>query len=185
MWHELGRDGEYAAKLLEWDVELAEQVRRQGCGWCGGRLDRADYPRKTRGLGTSAEGAYGRRISFCCARPGCRRRTMPPSVRFLGRKVYAATVVLVASAYAEEARQKAKERRRIRRWRQWWRRGVVASRWWTEARGRLMPPVDEAELPGSLLARFSGSVRDAVGACLRFVAPLTTGSCNARFAMAD
>jgi len=34
---------------------------------------------------------------FCCAVDGCRSRATPPSLRFLGRKVYlAAIVVLVA-----------------------------------------------------------------------------------------
>jgi hypothetical protein len=30
---------------------------------------------------------YGQRFSFCCAVGGCRKRTTPPSLRFLGRKV--------------------------------------------------------------------------------------------------
>ena len=40
---------------------------------------------------------HDRRYSFCCAVDGCRSRATPPSLRFLGRKVYlAAIVVLVA-----------------------------------------------------------------------------------------
>jgi len=36
-------------------------------------------------------------LSFCCALDGCRSRATPPSLRFLGRKVYlAAIVVLIA-----------------------------------------------------------------------------------------
>jgi hypothetical protein len=38
------------------------------------------------------------RFSFCCDRDGCRNRATPPSVRFLGRKVYLGAVVMLISA---------------------------------------------------------------------------------------
>ena len=38
------------------------------------------------------------RLSFCCDRDGCRKRTTPPSVRFLGRKVYLGAIVILISA---------------------------------------------------------------------------------------
>ena len=38
------------------------------------------------------------RLSFCCGREGCRRRVLPPSVLFWGRRVYWAAVVLVVTA---------------------------------------------------------------------------------------
>ena len=41
---------------------------------------------------------YAERFSFCCAVDGCRKRATPPSLRFLGRKVYLATVVTLISA---------------------------------------------------------------------------------------
>ena len=44
--------------------------------------------------------AFGRRFSLCCGREGCRHRATPPSVRFLGRRVYVGAVVIVASAIA-------------------------------------------------------------------------------------
>jgi len=38
------------------------------------------------------------RYSLCCGSEGCRRRVMPPSVRFWGRRVYWAPVVMLITA---------------------------------------------------------------------------------------
>jgi hypothetical protein len=51
----------------------------------------------SRVAGPAASGVSTRRFSFCCAVDGCRSRATPPSLRFLGPKVYiAAIVVLIA-----------------------------------------------------------------------------------------
>jgi hypothetical protein len=42
-----------------------------------------------------------RRLSLCCSQ--CRRRTTPPSVRFLGRRVYLAAVVVLVQRDAAPA----------------------------------------------------------------------------------
>jgi hypothetical protein len=83
--------------LLRLDEDLAAEARRAGCQ-CGGLLHGARYVRKPRGgpAGLSAETAV--RFSFCCATEGCRRRTTPPSLRFLGRKVFFGVVVLLVPA---------------------------------------------------------------------------------------
>ena len=39
--------------------------------------------------------AFSRRFSLCCGRDGCRHRATPPSVRFLGGRVYVGAVVIV------------------------------------------------------------------------------------------
>jgi TniQ len=75
------------------DVDLTEEARQQGCARCGGKLHRSDYDRKPRG-GPQWE----LRFTLCCAREGCRRRHSPPSVRFMGRRVYAGLVVVLVSA---------------------------------------------------------------------------------------
>jgi hypothetical protein len=123
-----------------------------------GRLDRADYARKPRGGGVApAVEAWSKRFSLCCAREGCRHRSTPPSVRFLGRRVYAEVVVLVACvralARAADAAAVAPRvpRRTVGRWLSWWRTTFVTSALWLELRGRFVPPPDEARLPGSLL----------------------------------
>ena len=79
--------------LRQVDVEEAERVRQQGCPYCGKKLHQANYPRKPRGIEDVAEEDRWR-LSFCCEE--CRCRTTPKSVRFFGRKVYFAIVVIAA-----------------------------------------------------------------------------------------
>src|SRR5215813_3352307 len=89
-------DASFYRQLSRFDGDLAEQARCKGCS-CGGRLHRALYPRKVRGVPEEVEEEYGRRWSFCCAEEGCRKRTTPASFRFLSRRVYAATVMVLVS----------------------------------------------------------------------------------------
>ncbi len=57
----------------------------KGCPGCEGPLHRGDYERKPRGaLVAAASEAFRVRHSLCCG--WCRRRALPPSVRFLGRR---------------------------------------------------------------------------------------------------
>ena len=81
------------------DADLASKAQAAGCPRCCGRLHVANYPRKPRGADGLGDD-YELRASFCCAVDGCRRRRTPPSVRFLGRKVYLGAVVVLASALA-------------------------------------------------------------------------------------
>ena len=50
MYHDLPRDASFWAFLFSIDQDLAEQARQKACP-CGGRLHRANYPRKPRGGG--------------------------------------------------------------------------------------------------------------------------------------
>lgn len=173
------------AFLFSIDRDLAEEIRVEGCR-CGGRLHQGNYPRKPRGGPSDAGQAQPRRLSWCCAREGCRKRRMPSSVRFLGRRVYWAAVVVLVSAMASgiTATRAARLRecvgvsvRTLRRWRAWWRGIFVASVFWREARSRLAPPVDEDALPASLIERFvAGDEQQRLSLVLRFLAPLTTRS---------
>ena len=164
--------------LTKVDADLAAQTREKGCAHCGGALHQADYPRKVRGMEIEA-----RRNSFCCAREGCRRRETPGSVRFLGRRIYAGFIVVLLTALrhglsAERVsvlqEQLGVDRRTLERWRRWWREQFAPSRSWRVARARLMPPVDEATLPGSLWERFCGNREDPLLGLLRFLVPWST-----------
>ena len=105
-------------------------TREQACP-CGGRLHSANYRRKPRGGGDQLPEDYGYRLSFCCDREGCRKRATPPSVRFLGRKVYlfGVVVILVAAMRQGPSPQRVRElsrlfgadRRTIARWQVFWR----------------------------------------------------------------
>lgn len=165
--------------LLSIDADLAARARAKGCAHCGGTLHSATYARKPRGLPDSIE-QIDRRLSFCCQT--CRRRTTPASVRFLGRRCYAGTVVVLMSAMGDGVTNRRVEqlrhvlgvhRRTLQRWRHWWRTVFAATPFWSMARGALMPPPNPISLPGGLLERFVGP-DDATRLvqCLRFLVPL-------------
>ena len=192
MSHELLRDSRLFALLLHVDMEYAAQVRTGPCAVCGGRLDTSNYPRKPRG-GPPAELAseYSLRFSFCCAVDGCRTRATPVSVRFLGRRVYLGAAVVLVSAMLHGVTEKrvAELRDRVHptlgkdtllRWRTWWRETLPEMPFWKAARACFDRPVDEADLPASLLARFGDDERDRLVAALKFLSPLTARPRSAR-----
>jgi hypothetical protein len=167
--------------LVEFDERALEQARRGGCPHCGRRLDRADFPRKARGVPPVWEAAFSRRLSLCCSRDGCRKRLTPPSARFLGRRIYVAFVVLIGGLSAWSRATIA--RRTLVRWQAWWRRCFVETGFFRTARARFMPPLDEGALPASLIERFVGAsgFEAALLATLAFVSPLTTESARSSF----
>lgn len=182
MWHELLRSGRLYELLQRIDEDLCEQVRSGRCR-CGGRLDAAHYPRKPRGGPSDGPSGYDRRLSLCCAREGCRKRATPPSVRFLGRRVYLGAVVVLVSALQNGPTPKrltqlrkllGVSRRTVARWRRWWLEDFVQTRCWRSGRARVMPPVNETKLPGTLLERFAGELFDRVVGMLHYLTPLTT-----------
>lgn len=167
------------------DVDLAQTARASGCRHCGGVLHSAHYLRKPRGGPRGLAAKIDRRLSFCCARDGCRRRETPPSVRFLGRRVYFGAVVLLVSALrdglaARRVRvlreQLGVDVRTLRRWRRWWRETFVGSAFWRAAQARFTPPVVEAALPGALLERFTAEASPgSLVQTLQFLAPISQG----------
>ena len=97
MYHDLPRTARFWSVLLAIDHDLAEKTRKDACP-CGGRLHAANYLRKPRGTVEQLPPPLCLRLSFCCDRDGCRKRVTPPSVRFLGRKVYLGAVVILISS---------------------------------------------------------------------------------------
>lgn len=164
------------------DQNLAAAAQAAGCSFCGGRLDVANYPRSPRGA--EVDETYLVRYSFCCAVEGCRRRRTPPSVRFLGRKVYLGAVVVLATALQQGPSKMSVTklsallgitRRTLVRWRRWWSTLFATSRFWTSLRGRFVPAVSETELPASALSRVLATDEEpAVVALLRLLGPVTT-----------
>ncbi len=101
MLHDLRLGVELFAWFSEIDRQIARWVASLGCRYCAGPLYQSNYRRKPRGAKVAEAGeAFALRYSLCCGREGCRRRTLPPSLRFLGRRVYVEAVVLVASVVA-------------------------------------------------------------------------------------
>ncbi len=184
MYHELLSDATFWSFLFTLDQDLAAKAKAKRCPQCGGRLDRADYPRKPRGA-SNLPIEYRWRLSVCCAQDGCRKRVTPPSVRFLGRKVYLAAVVILVSAMRqgpsprrirELTRLFGVSRETIYRWREFWNEHFPRTTFWKLARARLVPVLEVTEFPRSLLEAFvrGADDRDGWGNLLRFLAPIST-----------
>jgi hypothetical protein len=183
LYQSLLRDARFFELLLRFDEDMAREVQAGGCD-CGGVLHSARYPRKPRGGPDGLEREHSMRASFCCAEEGCRRRSTPPSLRFLGRKVFFAVVVLIVPVLRDGPTPKrlrrleeqfSVSRRTLLRWRRWWREVVPGSRWWQAERGQWAEPVDSGLFPGSLLAAFCHIEKpaDRVVAVLRRLASLS------------
>ena len=185
MYQDLLRDQQLLGFLLQCDGDLAEKARVAGCPGCGGKLHRANYPRKPRGGPSEIESGQSWRLSFCCAEDGCRSRMTPTSLRFLGRTVYFSTVMILTQAMrhgATPARVSHLEElvgvsaRTLRRWRRWWQTIFATSRFWKEARARFRNPILPCALPHALLDCFPGDARSRLIDLLRFLSPITGGS---------
>lgn len=183
MSHTLPRTASFWSFLLTIDQDLAQTTRKQGCA-CGGRLHQASYVRKPRGTPGQLPQPQCLRFSFCCDRDSCRKRATPPSVRFLGRKVFLGAVVILVAAMRQgpkptRVRELSKrlgvDRRTIARWQVFWREIVPQTPFWKTARARLKPTDNDTPLPLSLLDAFVRRHAPCAdwGNLLRFLAPLS------------
>lgn len=178
MCHAVVQDPAFFRLLTRIDQELAAATRLQGCRACEGPLHVADYPRKPRGCPATVREEYSRRLSFTCG--WCDRRATSPSVRFAGRRVYLAVVLMLISPPGSASARTVCNRLRLaavtlKRWRQWWRDEFPSTPFWLSVCARFMPPVTISALPQSLLERFEASaLTDSLAQALRFIAPLST-----------
>jgi len=176
---------EFFEGLMAVDEAIVRRAAKEPCRDCGGRLHRGDYPRKPRAGGIFiVTEAFDRRFSLCCSREGCRHRATPPSVRFLGRRVYLGAVVIVASAVmlattavGAAVAATGVPARTTRRWRRWWRGSFTTSAPFVDLSARLVPSPERSRLPVSLLERFAGDAAERVAKLLTWLAPISTTSC--------
>jgi hypothetical protein len=188
---------EVFARLEKLDEKIAAGVAAGRCRHCEGPLHQGNYQRKPRGGLIATEGeAFTRRHSLCCGRRGCRKRSLPPSLRFLGRRVYLEVVVVLASVMAqivaaarEAVAASGVPMRTLHRWGCWWREVFPKLRMWAELRARFVPPPPaEDQLPRSLIVRLGGGDQreddggevladeEVLLALARYLAPATTDS---------
>jgi hypothetical protein len=184
LYQQVLEDARFHDLLLCFDRDIATAAKAERCA-CGGVRHSARYPRKPRGKPHGLAEDYDQRFSSCCSVDGCRSRCTPPSLRFLGRKVYLATTVVLISAmelgvtanrFACLTTLLGISRRTAARWRGWWRSAFTSTLFWKAASAAIMPPVDTAVLPASLLSRFPGDTREALLALLRYLGPITGGA---------
>ena len=183
MCHRFLSSPRFFALLLTIDRDLADRVRAKGCP-CGGHLHQANYPRKPRGALASSDAEFRLRFSFCCDADSCRLRATPPSVRFLGRRVYLGVLVVLITAlrqgptpkgYAELTAQFGVDRRTIARWQMWWKEVFAASPFWRAARARIAALPEAVQFPRSLLLLFGSGPRNTMK-LLRFLSPITASA---------
>ena len=156
----------FFSQLEELDAQVASQVAAAGCRHCGGPLHRSDYLRKPRGaLMAEAGESVAKRHSLCCGRRGCRRRALPPSLRFLGRRVYLEAVVVLTTVFVQMLGQIREVAARtgvpawtLRRWRAWWQSGFPRLPVWQElARGLFHRHLRNRSCPARCWPGWAGS----------------------------
>lgn len=160
-------DQKFQFFLFKIDKSVAIKAKGRGCPHCRGPLNWANYSRKPRLAGHAQIDASSIRFSLCCAADSCRRRLTPPSVRFFGRRVYAASAVALVTAAREgfvgdrfESLRRALgvTTNAVRAWRKWWSEVVpAAGTSWSWAVGRLFPVVDMSMTPLVGLAKLMAS----------------------------
>jgi hypothetical protein len=143
--------------LARIDQELAAGTRARGCPHCHGPLDAASWTRKPRGFELPETLCV--RHGLCCR--NCRRRVLPPSALFLGRKVYLAAVVLVSIVSRQRQLDSSSARalrnlfgiarQTLARWLSFFGCLLPASAPWKVLRARLSAAVRDDQLPNSFL----------------------------------
>lgn len=187
MSHKFLFDSTFHRVLVAIDRELAENTRQKGCA-CGGTLHVSNYPRSPLGLLAQFRSDYDTRLSFCCN--DCRKRTTPPSVRFLGRRWYPAPLLLLISALRVSINDyrltQIKRHFGIsvtdstwKRWRRWWRSAFVETRFWKQARGSIPESKKIMSLPRRMLRTFNGLLNEKMIFLLQFLSPITAGNLRA------
>ena len=173
-------DVEFHESLWRIDVRLAEQSRGRGCQrrGCGGRLHQANFPRKVRGVSVGG-GQFDKRLGLCCGR--CRRRVLPPTVRFFGRSSYAFVAVLVATAtallgaVATGAMLVGAAWFTVSRWLHFLQCGLAAHPEWQATRGRLPAELSLHRMPLALVEVFGSNQSPHTWlAALKWISPITT-----------
>ena len=154
--------------------------------FCSGPLHYASYVRKPRGGPSSLPEDYCVRLSLCCGREGCRRRTLPLSVLFWDRRVYWGACILIVTALSQQRPEgfcvrKIQELFRvplltIKRWLAYFREIFPSSEIWRRLSGRFMPPVSSESNLFEILERLELSRGDPETVLIRCLRLLRLGT---------
>lgn len=167
------------------DIDLADQQQKSGCPFCGSSLHYANYERKPRG-GPELPESLCIRLSFCCSRENCRRRTLPKSILFMDRRVYFRAVILIATTLNQSKPQEYSKnmlsnmleanRKTINRWLAYFREIFSASQMWKRVRGFINPAVSNLDLPRSLVEFYLKNNQSSKNAIITCLTLLVTGN---------
>jgi len=167
------------------DIDLAAQQQKAGCPFCGGALHYSNYQRKPRGGPHLSESIYIR-LSLCCSKEKCRRRTLPKSTLFMDRRVYFRVVILIVTTLSQSKAQEYSknmlskmldaDRKTITRWLRYFRELFPKSQTWKTVRGFISPVVTTFSLPGSLVEYYLENTECITQAVIKCLVLLTTES---------
>ena len=172
--------------LVEIDHHTASEYQQKGCKYCGGKLNQAHYPRIGFGVSSRIAPLYAKRLSWCCA--VCRRRTTPPSIRFLGQRRYISTIFILLGALrlspCDERCEQLVRRFGLnvsvstwKRWLTWWRHRFPQTEFWAVAKAHFPHMISAPLFPRALLQQFSGThLSQRLILLLHFLSPLTIGA---------
>lgn len=167
------------------DIDLATQQQKAGCPFCGGSLHYSNYQRKPRGAPDLPESLYVR-LSLCCSKENCRRRTLPKSTLFMDRRVYFRVVILIVITLSQNKAQEYSkntlsrmldaDRKTMSRWLKYFREIFSESRAWKKIRGLVSPVVTASSLPGSLVEYYLETTGRNMQSIINCLMLLTTGA---------
>ncbi|MBU4154401.1 MAG: hypothetical protein KKD63_16145 [Proteobacteria bacterium] len=158
------------------DKDLAEQQRLKACPFCNSPIHFSNYPRKPRGGPDNLPDELMIRHSFCCSSQACRKRVLPASCRFWGRKVYWGITILVIMTLQQrrvEGYSAGKlirlfgiSRHTLKRWMIYFKRIFPISNQWKRIKGLICFEISQDPLPGamvlSLIERFESVERGLI-----------------------
>ncbi len=164
MLSELLKKSSFFHLLYRIDIDLAKKIQLKGCPFCDGPLHHANYPRQPRGEMCNLPDEYLICFSFCCGKKECRRRTKPPSCRFMERKVYWAPAILIVMTLKQNRSDSKSARKLIetleiswqtlKRWTEFYREVFPNCTLWQRFRERVSPSVRKNEAPSGLVNYF-------------------------------
>lgn len=168
------------------DEDLADQERHKRCPFCNSPLHFSNYLRKPRGGPENLPEEIRIRHSLCCSSESCRRRVLPPSCRFLGRKVYFKVSILVMLTLKQGHPESYSfrqigdlfkvSRQTLKRWIVYFKEVFPVSSVWQRLRGRVGLEVSQGSLPSSLVLFFTGFSESVEVGLLKLLLFLTEGS---------
>ena len=155
------------------DKDLADQKRINACPFCGAPLHASNYFRNPRGGPGNIPELYSLRHSLCCS--VCRRRVLPPSLRFWDRKVYWSIVILVTVVLQQQRtdgysagkiiKMVGISRHTLKRWIHYFKDVFPQTGRWKRIRGRIGVEINMGQNPSAIILFFikrSGSAEDGL-----------------------
>jgi len=171
--------------LHQIDQDLARECRQAGCPFCHSPLHNAPYTRKPRGGPASIPDECCVRLSLCCSRENCRRRVLPPSCLFLGRKVYWRAVIVIIVTLRQRnprsysinmlARTYNISRDTVVRWIHYFCEAFPQSHEWQRLRGLVSARLSNNDLPQGLVDYFLSTHTTSADGLIAYLQFLASG----------